>query len=80
MLSIVACFHGAKLWAQATRAFRLQQNGAVTRMWRSCRVQPSHKEHAIGVVRCQKEGMLLQPLRWHCVDCVIHHKRDVREE
>jgi len=23
---------------------------------------------------------LLQPLRWCCVDCMIHHKRDVREE
>ena len=60
--------------------FRSQQNGAVTRMWRSCRVQLSHKERAIGVVRCKKEGMLLQPLRWRCVDCVIHHERDVREE
>ena len=24
--------------------------------------------------------LLLQPLRWHCVDCVIHHERDVRDE
>ena len=24
--------------------------------------------------------LLLQPLRWHCVDCVIHHERDVHEE
>ena len=23
---------------------------------------------------------MLQPLRWCCVDCVIHHERDVREE
>jgi len=23
--------------------------------------------------------ILLQPLRWCCVDCVIHHERDVRE-
>jgi len=23
---------------------------------------------------------LLQPLRWCCVDCVIHHERDVNEE
>ena len=36
-------------------------------MWRSCRVQPSHKEQAIGAVRCKKEGMLLQPLGWRCV-------------
>ena len=25
-------------------------------------------------------GVLLQPLGWRCVECVIHHKRDVREE
>ena len=24
--------------------------------------------------------VVLQPLRWCCVDCVIHHERDVREE
>jgi len=24
--------------------------------------------------------MLLQPLSWCCVDCVIHHEQDVREE
>jgi len=24
--------------------------------------------------------VLLQPLRWCCVDCVIYHERDVREE
>ena len=23
---------------------------------------------------------VLQPLQWCCVDCVIHHERDVREE
>ena len=23
---------------------------------------------------------MLQPLRWCCVDCVILHERDVREE
>jgi len=23
---------------------------------------------------------LLQPFRWRCVECVIHHERDVREE
>jgi len=28
----------------------------------------------------QSEDILLQPLRWCCVDCVIHHERDVREE
>jgi len=78
--SIVAFCHGVKLCTHAARDFRSQQNGAVTRMWRSFGVQPSHKERAIGVVCCEKEGMLLQPLRWCCVDCVIHHERDVREE
>ena len=78
--SIVACCHSTKLHAHATQAFRLQQNGAVTRMWRSCRVKPSQKEHTIGAVRCKKEGMLLQPLRWHCAECVVHHKRNVCEE
>jgi len=29
---------------------------------------------------CDKDLILLQPLRWCCVDCVIHHERDVREE
>ena len=24
--------------------------------------------------------ILLQPLRWCCVECVIHHERDVSEE
>ena len=43
-------------------------------------MKPSHKERAIGEVRCKKEGMLLQPLRWRYVECVIPHERDVREE
>jgi len=25
-------------------------------------------------------GEVLQPHRWRCVDCVIHHERDVRGE
>ena len=69
-VSTVACCHGAKLCAHAARDFRSQQNDAVTRMWRSCRFQPSHKERAIGVVRCKKEGMLFATspvvLRWLC--------------
>jgi len=24
--------------------------------------------------------VLLQPLDWRCVECAIHHERDVREE
>jgi len=72
MISIVACCHGVKLCAHAARDFRSQENGAVTRMLRSYQVQPSHKECAIGVVCCKKEKC--------CVDCVIHHERDVHEE
>ena len=78
MISIVACCHSVKLCALA--AFWSQQNGAVTMMWRSCCVKPSQKERAIGAVCCKKEGMLLQPLCWCYIECVIHHKRDVREE
>ena len=80
VISIVACCHSAKLCAHAAGTFWSQQNGAVTRMWRSCQVQPSHKEHAIGVVCCKKEGMLLQPLRWLCVECLVDHERYVCEE
>ena len=40
-------------------------------------MQTSQKERAIGAVRRKKEGMLLQPLCWRCVDCAIHHERDV---
>jgi len=43
-------------------------------------VKPSQIERAIGAVHCKTQGMLLQPLRWHCVDCVIHHEWDVRKE
>ena len=33
------------------------------------------------MMRLQHGAMqLLQPLQWCCIDCVIHHERDVREE
>ena len=81
MISIVACCHSVKLCALAARVFRSQQNDAVTRMWRSCQVQLSQKECAIGVVLIVKRRwMLLQPLRWCCIECAIHHEWDVREE
>jgi len=32
------------------------------------------------IIYCKKEGVLLQPLRWRCVDCVIHHEPDLREQ
>jgi len=70
--STVACCHSVKLCELAARTFRSQQNGAVTRMWRSCSVKPSQNERAIGAVRCKREGMLLQPLCWCCVECAIH--------
>ena len=49
--------------------FRLQENGAVTRMSRLCGVQASHKERVISVVRCKKEECCcnsLVALRWLC--------------
>ena len=56
MISIVACCHRAKLCTHATLDFQSHQNGAVTRMLRSCRVQPSHKERAIGAVVVKRRG------------------------
>ena len=41
---------------------------------------PSQKERGIGAVRCEKEGMSLQPLRWRCAERAVHHERNVREE
>jgi len=55
-ISIVACCHSVKLCAHVAWAFQSQQNGAVTRMWRSCCVKPSQKERVIGAVHCNKEG------------------------
>ena len=78
--SIVTFCHSAKLCVHTAQVFWSQQNGSVTRMWRSCQVQPSQKERAICAVHYKNEGMLLQPLCWHCVECVIYHKWDVREE
>ena len=80
VISIFACCHSVKLCALPARDFRSQQSGAVPRMWTSWQVQPSQKERTIGEVRCKKEGMLLQSLHWRCVECAIHHKRDVCEE
>jgi len=62
VISIVACCHNVKLCTLAAQVFRSQQNGAVTNM--RC---------VIGTVHCKMEVMFLQPLRWHCIECVIHH-------
>ena len=24
--------------------------------------------------------IVLQPLRWHCAECAVHHERDMRKE
>jgi len=36
--------------------------------------------HSVPVVIPKNFKPLLQPLRWRCVECAIHHERDVREE
>jgi len=73
----------ATVWSFAHMPFRISDRNKMV-LWPGCgadaRFSLHTKEHAIGVVRCKKEGMLLQPLRWRCDDCVIHHKRDVRKE
>ena len=77
-ISIVACCHSVKLCILAAWVFQSQQSGALTRMWRWCRVQ--QKECAIGAVHSKKERTLLQPLSWCCVESAIQHKWDVRNE
>jgi len=37
-------------------------------------------QHLIKTLKCNLIVLLLQPLRWCCVDCMIHHEWDVREE
>jgi len=66
--SFIACSRHIYVWCcssrtprswwitQSTQHHRRGCNSAVTRMWRSCRVQPSHKERAIGVVGCKRRG------------------------
>jgi len=56
VISIVDCCHSVKLCVLAAWAFLSQQNGAVTRMWQSCQVQPSQKDCVIGVVRWKRKG------------------------
>ena len=60
--------HDLYCCVHAARDFRSQQNGAVTRIWRSCRVQPSHKQRAIGAVHCKKDVVTTSPvvLCWMC--------------
>ena len=54
--STVACCHVRSFAHMPLGLFWSQQNGAVTRMWRSCCVKPSQKECAIGALHCEKEG------------------------
>jgi len=50
-------------------------------LWPGCEGHAEFSLHTKnGAVRFKNEGMLLQPLWWCCVDCVIHHERDVHEE
>ena len=42
------------------------------------RILPGHGQ--LRNWRLLRSSVMLQPLRWRCVDCMIHHERDVREE
>ena len=77
VISIAACCHSVKLCALAARAFRSSTKWCCDQ---DVKVVPQKKRAIDGVVRCKKEGMLLQPLGWRCVECAIHHERDVCEE
>ena len=47
-------------------------------LWKRLGSRP--KSHVSTHGQALVQGLLLQPLRWRCVKCVIHHKRNVREE
>jgi len=70
VISIVACCHSEELCALVARAFGSQQNGAATRMWRSCQVQPSKKElpQCEALCTCRSGFLIVTPLwtpvRW----------------
>ena len=70
VISIVACCHSVKLCALAAQAFRSQQNGAVTRMWRSCQVQLSQLKNVwlVRFVVKRRDVVATSPLalRWMC--------------
>jgi len=68
---IVVLYNSGKHCALAARPFQSQQNGALTRMWKWCQVQPSQKERAKDAVRCKNEGMLLESLSWCCIESVV---------
>jgi len=42
--------------------------------------EPHNSGGGDNVDNLPNEVVLLQPLRWCCVKCMIHHERDVREE
>jgi len=37
-------------------------------------------ENCVSIFMCSAVEVVLQPLRWCCVDGFIHHEREVREE
>ena len=50
-------------------------------MYLSCALDANvYSKYSTGVLCTFIDMVLLQPLRWCCVDCVIRHERDVPEE
>jgi len=78
--SIVACCHSAKLCAYAAWAFPIATKWCCDHDVEVVLCEAFTKRTCDRCCSCKKEWMLLQPLRWCCVDCVIHHERDVRKE
>jgi len=78
--SIVACCHSAKLCAHAARAFRSQQNGAVTRM--QGRVGFSLHTKNVRSMRfvVKRRGSCYNHSAGVALKCAVHHERDVGEE
>ena len=78
MISIVAYCHSVKF---APLPLGLSDRNKMV-LWQACegRAVWNLRKNNARSVRSKKEGMLLQPLRWRCAECAIHHERDVREE
>jgi len=48
-------------------------------LWANTYVSGYEMHDSVGMIETIVR-LLLQPLRWRCLECVIHHERDVREE
>jgi len=84
-MSTTCDLNAATMWSFAPVLLRLSNCNKVARMWRWCQVQfdpttldITDFENPHSTRFTLQELLLLQPLLCRCVECVIHHERDVR--